>query len=534
MDEFRLKTNKPKRLHAVDGFIPRSGKLEFNAKAKSGPQDRDLTSTATTQPETISQERQLDSSLHMGAALPTEGLLIDTDSKKHKPKDLRKKKRRTLKVFMSFFAVFFIVGLVYGGYIFTKAWVSAHRIFQGGGNSAILLSKDVKPQQLNGEGDGRVNVLLVGIGGGDHEGADLTDSLMIASIDPLEKGVTLISIPRDLWVYVPDYWSMKINAAYSSAKAQAIQNGDSEKAAEEEGFKTLEQTISDTLGVKIHYHVLVNFQAFKDGVDAVGGITINAEDDLYDPEIGWETNAPNDLIAAKGINTFDGMHALQYARSRYTSSDFARGERQREVIIALKDKVLSTGTFSNPKTVSKLIDALGNNVSMNATMSEVMRMYDIVKDIPSTSIVSASFAEEPNLLITTGMINEQSVVYPIAGADDYSDIQAFMRNTIRDPYLKQENATVAVLNGSKTDGLASTKADELSSYGYNVTTVDAAPTSDYTKTIIYMKPDSTAKFTRNYLEKRFDVSVSTLPTDSPIALTTDFVVVLGADAATNH
>lgn len=535
MNAFRIKNrhgDNSKKNGSIDGFVTRSGSLnQFATKKTNDGFTGQSSGTPTDQNTVFHSSRSLEAALRTHGNIPTSDISKNSISRSKKPRSLK----RVFKALFMTTSFVMVAGLVFGGFLFGKAWLAQHKIFQGGGNSSILFSKEVKPEQLNGEGDGRVNVLLSGIGGGDHPGADLTDSLLVASIDPVGKSVTLISVPRDLWVRVPDFWSMKINAAYSSAKALALENGSDEKAAEQAGFSTLEATVEQTLGIAIHYHALVNFQAFKEGVDAVGGISVNVKEDLYDPMIAWEVNKdPYDyLIAAKGQQNFDGMRALQYARSRYTSSDFARGERQREVIIALKDKILQSGTFTNPKTISKLIDALGNNVSINATLGEMMRMYDITKDIPASSIVSQSFAEEPNLLVATADINEQSVVVPRIGTNDYSEIQAYVRNTIRDPYLQLENASITVLNGTTTAGLAGKTTTELKSYGYNVTATDAAPTSDYQKTVIYMKPDSTAKFTKNYLEKRFGVSVTAPPAGSTVPIMTDFVIVVGTHEVTN-
>lgn len=419
-------------------------------------------------------------------------------------------------------------GLVIGVFVFGKAWLAAHKIFQGGGNSSVLFNSNIKPEALKGEGDGRINVLLLGIGGGDHDGANLTDSIVIASVDPIAKDVALLSIPRDLWVRVPNYWAMKINAAYAVAYEQARENGANEDDAKNAGFTSIEETITEYIGIPIHYHALVDFKAFAQGVDAVGGVEVDVKEDLYDSVLAGE-NDGNPLIARAGLQAFDGRRALLYAQSRYSTSDFARGERQRELLIALKNKVVSAGTFSNPQTISRLIDALGDNVAVNASLGEMLRMYEITKDIPNTSIVNIGLTDDGVSLVTTGNINDQSVVLPRAGNGEFDDIRAFVRNTLRDPFLKSENATIAVLNGTEQSGLATEKAKELRGYGYNVIIVDDAPSKDYAQTVIYER-DKDKKYTRNYLEKRLQASVISEPQfATPIAVGADFVVILGQD-----
>jgi LCP family protein required for cell wall assembly len=455
---------------------------------------------------------------------------LDMAGAEETPKKKQRSKIRTLaKGFGIAFSAVAICGLLVGGFIFGKGWLAAHKIFKGGGSSSTLFSTDIKPEKLKGEGDGRINILLLGAGGGDHDGADLTDSIVIASVDPVAKDIALLSIPRDLWVKVPNYWSMKINAAYASAKNEKLDNGGTEQQAQDEGFATLEAVVSEYMGIPIHYHALVNFQAFQQGVDAIGGVDVNVPKDLSDWFLMGYTNP---IIARKGQQHFDGKTALLYAQSRHTTSDFDRGERQRLLLIALKEKILTVGTFSNPKTVSKLIDALGNNVTVNMTLGEMMRLYDITKDIPSTSIATVGLTDEANPLVTTGMINEQSIVQPRAGLTDFSEIQSFVRNTLRDPFLKSEDATIAILNGTAISGLATKKANELKSYGYNVTIIDDAPTKDHTQTIMYDKTAGVKKFTRNYLEKRLSITTSKEATPADILAQADFVVVLGTDANT--
>jgi len=530
--EFRKKQQSKTSVKksSVDGFVSNNASLDHSQKSLPQSQlDR-----ITKHPDGFTPQIQMDSpfaqALANHATLPSINLELDmTEDHSETPKKKRSKLKATLKGFGLFISATTVCALLVGGFIFSKAWIAKNKIFKGGGNSSTLFSTDIKPEKLKGEGDGRINILLVGIGGGNHDGADLTDSIVVASIDPVAKDIALLSIPRDLWVKVPNLWTMKINAAYASSKNRAEDNGSTDEQAKEAGFATLEDTVQEYIGIPIHYHALVNFQGFSQGVDAIGGVDVNVQKDLYDTFLMGYQNA---LIAKKGPQHFDGKRALLYAQSRYSTSDFDRGERQRLVLIALKEKTLSTGTFSNPKTISKLIDALGNNVTINATLGEMMRMYDITKDIPSTSIATLGLTDEANPLVTTGNVDEQSIVMPRAGINDFSEIQSFVRNTLRDPFLKSEDASIAILNGTGTPGLATKKAEELKSFGYRVTIIDDAPTKDYVNTIIYDKTAGVKKFTRNYLEKRLGVTTSKDAIPASILATADFVVVLGSNADT--
>ncbi len=417
------------------------------------------------------------------------------------------------------------------GFLFAKAYIAQRKIFRGGSDGAVALNKNVDPTKLNGEGDGRVNILLLGKGGDGHEAPDLTDTIIIASIDPVGKEAALLSIPRDLYVKPSGGSYTKINAVYANAK-QKVLNGqkieNQKNKAEDAGLSAIENTIKDTLGIPIHYHVMVDFKTFKDAVNAVDGVTINVTEPLY--ERMHVDGKPYILDVKIGQQRFDGMKALMYARSRHTSArgDFDRAERQRAILIALKDRVLSLGTFSNPLKISQLIDAFGDHLRTNFSIDELMRVYDIGKEIQSDKIKSIGLADPPNNYIRTDNINGLSVVVPRAGLGNYKEIQSYVRNTLKDGYIKSENAQIMILNGTQTAGLATKTSDELKSYGYNVGTIGDAPTKTYEKTILVDLRSGDKKYTKRYLEQRFGLTVVDKLPDSTITPgTADFVIILG-------
>jgi LCP family protein required for cell wall assembly len=445
------------------------------------------------------------------------------------------KKKKLLRAFL----ILLLIILLVGGFLFAKGYISLRKVLNGGGGAAAL-EKDVDPSKLRGEGDGRVNILLLGRGGEGHEGADLTDTIILVSIDPIAKQAALVSVPRDLYVAIPGQGSMKINAAYSTGKATVLNKAsklttDVKKQAEDAGFKMIDDTIEQTLGVPVHYYAMVDFSGFKQAVDTVGGIDLNAPNAVV--ENMRIDGKPYTLNVKAGQQHFDGFKALAYARSRHTSArgDFDRSERQRLMIVALKEKVFSLGTFSNPAKISQLLDNFGSHVQTNFSVQDLNRLYALSKDISGNNVTSIGLADPPNNYLTTSNINGLSVVVPRAGVGKYAEIQSYIRNTLKDSFLKQENATVAVFNGTQTAGLATTKADELKSYGYNIGTVDNAPTKNYTKTVVVDLRNGSKKYTKNYLEKRFKVAAVTSLPDSQIQPgNADFVIILGTDQASSQ
>ena len=425
--------------------------------------------------------------------------------------------------------------LVVGGFLGIKTWHQLHKVLKGGGTAAALQA-NVKPQLLKGEGDGRINFLLLGRGGDGHDGPDLTDTILVASIDPVHKTAALVSIPRDLWVTGPSGGAGKINAIYANAKYAALARSPKDAAgADTAGEAAIAQEITTVLGIPIHYHVLMDFQAFKEAVDAVGGVDVNVPEDLVDPTMAWENNW-NATLAKKGLDHMGGFQALEYVRSRHTSArgDFDRTERQRLLIAALSQKVLSAGTYTNPLKISQLLSAFGNHVSTDLSVNDSLRLATILKDVKGQAIQSVGLADPPNNFVHTGDIGSASVVLPTAGQDNYAAIQSYIRNTLKDPYIAQENAAIEVLNGTSTAGLASTTGDKLKSYGYNVVKVDSAPTSSYTATTIVDLTNGAKPYTKNYLQKRLNAKVVTKLPDATIQATgADFVIILGQDATTN-
>ncbi|MEK7561304.1 MAG: LCP family protein [Patescibacteria group bacterium] len=425
-----------------------------------------------------------------------------------------------------------LLALIVAGGLFmgAKFYITERHLFRGGGGAPALAS-NIDISKLRGEGDGRVNILVLGIGGPGHEAPDLTDTIMIASIDPTNNQVSLLSLPRDLWVKIPGNGSQKLNAAYAYGK----NNSKSKNLIDQErdGLNLLDKTLSPIIGIPIHYHAIIDFKAFAQAIDAVGGVTFNVPETLYDPTIAWE-NKYNPVIAQKGTQTFNGARALLYAKSRETSTDFARSERQRQLMVALKDKILSVGTFSNPIKITQLLSSFGDNIYTDFSLNDVKRLYEIISKIPSSNISSLDLVTPPHDLLSTANLNGLSIVQPKAGLYSYDALGSYIRNALRDGLLIKENAPIAIYNATSVVGLATKKAKLLKSYGYNVTTVESlSEATDPAKSMLIDLSGGVDKYTRHYLEQRLAIIASNkLPTSTGITPPsgTKFVIILGKDA----
>ncbi len=338
------------------------------------------------------------------------------------------------------FVTLLIVALLGGGYIGAKVLINASKSLRG--NLFGLLQTD----KLQGEDAGRVNILLAGNSADDvgHSGGDLTDSIMIISLDTKNNTAYMLSVPRDLWVNIPGDGYSKINAAYVYGKANKF----SESGYPSGGMGALEKIIATNFGININYYALVNYTALRDAVNAVGGIdvTVASSDPrgLYDPSRDWTAPRGTPLVRlTNGIHTLDGQQALNLARARgdsygsygYGQSDFTRTANQRLMLAALKDKAAGAGVVSNPIKIGNLLDSFGKNVQTDFQTNEVRRLADIAKQIPSSSIKSVSLndVDGKNLLTSYRSYNGQSALIPAAGVTDYSSIRAYLQRLMTPP-----------------------------------------------------------------------------------------------------
>lgn len=295
--------------------------------------------------------------------------------------------------------------------------------------------------KLKGEDEGHVNILLAGNSSDDagHGGANLTDSIMILSINTKENTAFMMSVPRDLYVNIPDHGYAKINETYQDGETDKF----NEAGYADGGMGLLQKVIGQNFGVDFQYYALVNYGALRDAVNAVGGVTVNVQSTdsrgLYDPSRDLTTgqalvNLPN------GPQKLSGQQALNLARARgnaygsygFARSDFDRTKHQQQILLGLKEKAGSASTLSNPVKVGQLFDSLGNNVKTDMKLSEVKRLYTITKKIPSADIASATLNDggDIELLQSYRTRTGQSALVPSAGVDDYSKIQAYVQELL--------------------------------------------------------------------------------------------------------
>lgn len=296
-----------------------------------------------------------------------------------------------------------ISGLLAGGLLWYARSSPAQDITKGIINS---------PKSVLSVTSDRTNIALLGVGGEGHEGGELTDSILIASIYHPTNQVSLISIPRDVWV---QELKSKINAIYYYGE-QIVPGG---------GLARTKEALTLVTGLPIHYSLLIDFSGFIKAIDAVGGLTLDVErtfDDYKYPIPGKENVEPESdryehVHFEAGKTTMDGVTALKYVRSRHAlgeeGTDFARSSRQQKVIRAFLSQLISKRTVFNPERINTLKSTISDSLKTDISDSAIPAFTKIGLGINFDSIKTISIESElvhPNELARYG---GQWVLLPI-------------------------------------------------------------------------------------------------------------------------
>lgn len=331
------------------------------------------------------------------------------------PKVKLPKARRAL--WKRLLVLFLLAALAFG--IFIGSWDGINisrasgQIFGTGNLFNLIAGSNAKNQ------NGRTNILLVGYSVDDpgHPGANLTDSIMLLSMDGKNHSGYMLSIPRDLYVNIPGFGHSKINEAY--------QDG---------GMTELVQIVQNNFDTPIDYYALINYSAVRDTVNALGTVTVNiASTDsrgLYDTNISLADGGP--LKLSNGPQKLDGQTALNLTRARgdnygsygFEQADFDRTQHQRQVLAAIKQK-LGWTLVLNPLKNGKIFQAVAKNIKTDIKLGEARSVFAKFNSIPSAQLQSVSLRNigGKNLLASYATNSGQSALIPAAGIDDYSQIQ---------------------------------------------------------------------------------------------------------------
>lgn len=375
-------------------------------------------------------------------------------------------------------------------------------------------------------GTAPVNILLMGVDlRCDEEGPTHSDTIMLASLDPLGRRAAILSLPRDLWVEIPGFGVGRINQAYFDGQAYEYPGGGAQLAAE---------TVEAFIGVPIDYYITVDFQAFIDVVDLLGGIVIDVPESIDDPTYPDNCYGYDAFTIQAGRQRLDGATALKYARTRATfGGDVDRAGRQQQVILALQEQ--ATQLSSLPQLLLRapqLWQSLQDNVTTNMELEQMIQLGRLGLDIPRDQVqnVVLDFDYVYNETTPDG----QQVLVPVREKIRTLRDELFAPAPVPTPQIEAlpeltltEEARVAIFNGTPTFGLAGDTRRYLESLGINVTTVDNADSATYTSTQII--DYGSHPYTVQFLIQKMQIPPLNVSSGTNPAGDFDVLVILGSE-----
>lgn len=450
---------------------------------------------------------------------------------------LRTKKKGGKKRIIKWIVILLIVAILgIVGYFAVKVYIAGGNVFSG--NPLEML---VAKTRLKEDSNGRTNVLIFGTSGysmdeSAWDGAMLTDSIMVVSVDQDNHDAYMVSLPRDLYVRnkcpVLGKTQGKLNEVFYCSYA--------ENKDEKAGAEALMKKTGEILGLDIHYYAHADWTALVQAVDAVGGVDVKIESDdprgIYDSSTGLK-------FANGEVAHLSGEKALALARARnhnygdygLASGNYAREQNQQKILIALQQKALSVGTLLNPVAVNGLIDSIGNNLITSFESGHVQTLIDLVSNIGDGDMKSLPLVGrengEPDLVGSYSPSGSYAGEAPLAGVFDYSDIQSYIRQNLSSDPVIREGAVIDVLNGSEVAGLAGDEADRLESDGFTIGEIGNAPSTFNGEVQIYQLNNEMTG-TAEALKKKYGSEI-TAGELSGYYTEADFIVVIGTAFSTD-
>lgn len=265
--------------------------------------------------------------------------------------------------------------------------------------------------------DGRTNVLVLGQGDPGHDGEKLTDTMMVVSVDSRGNRVAQISMPRDMRVSIPGYGFGKINSAHVYG-----------------GVALAEQTVSNTLNLPIDYYVKTDFSGLKDIVDAVGGLDVDVQQRLADPEYPCDDNQYRScgLVIEPGLQHMTGTDVLHYVRCRKGTcgNDFGRAARQQEIIGLIKVKLLNPELLLRPKELTQIVTAISAHVETDLGFIQMLQLGNTVRRASDNPSVNLVLSTAPGGLLRNDPRGSSDLL-PLG--DDFSGIASAVENIFSTP-----------------------------------------------------------------------------------------------------
>lgn len=337
-----------------------------------------------------------------------------------------------------------------------------------GANRLFGLVTGVFGKELAVDERGHTNFLLMGVGGEGHEGKDLTDTIIIASIDQKNHSAGVFGIPRDLYIE-SSLGGSRVNRLYEKGKL---------KWGSRESLDFVRETFEGIFKIPIHYTIKVDFEAFEKIIDELGGIDVFVEQEINDPQYPkGETYEFETFLLPQGMQHLDGETALKYVRSRKTTSDFDRSKRQQQVMIAMKEKAADENLWARKRLLRELYYSLSDHMETNLDMREMLTIAEFAASWDSKNLAMATLNDEPifrgGFLYTPFRELYGGAYVLLPAGENFNSVNLFAEFILYGPPNSQETE-IAILNGTKTPGLAAKAREILNRFGLRIVTLGNA------------------------------------------------------------
>jgi LCP family protein required for cell wall assembly len=328
-----------------------------------------------------------------------------------------------------------------------------------------------------------LNVLLLGNDGNVEPGQPFhTDTMIVVSINLDTKTVSMISLPRDLFVFIPNWGMARLNLAWGYGEAIGWTDG---------GWGMMRQTLLYNFGIETHYYAMVDFNGFEQIIDYLGGVTVSVDCPIIDQLCtgpacndgiaGNETDSDYELYTLPvGVYNMDGEQALWYARSRKNTIDFDRGRRQQQILRAIWTKAKESGLITKfPDLYSQLTSV----VQTNMPLDDIIPLIPLALSIQPNDIENHFFRKNIETVAWSpdGIANVQ---LPEPNGGMVRMIEDFLQPPTQNR-LRLENARIDIFNGTTNAGWDTVAADRLVWEGFAPRAMGPADQTSYSDTVIY-------------------------------------------------
>lgn len=542
-----MKNNK-----SIDGLAPRSAKKPVavspakpsKSTKKSIPVNsvspkKELPKT-TPKPAKKSEVQSVDDFLKPVKAFDFDGEKGELKESKKSKKELKaekklakKEKKKPSKVRKIITSIILLIVLALIGLVcWAVFWGNdiIAKITGGQGNIFDLIHwVDDHYEPLKTDANGRTNILAFGTSGYNmegeeagevHAGAQLTDSIMAISLNQETGDIAMVSLPRDLKASPTCTATGKVNEVYWCNNMY----GDNEQA----GADAIMTEVGSILGMDFQYYIHINWGSLVTIVDAIGGITITLDEDIYDP---YNSGAVFDA----GVEyTLRGVEALALARARHGTSggDFTRGDSQQKILISIKNRMLEKDLSITDYL--GLAGTLGDNLRTNFSLDELKTLAHLTFDLDFESMRQLPLLDYDKgiYLVRTGTINGISYVLPSAGVGNYGAIQEYVATNLSNDPRTYEHPTILVLNAKGEDGVATAEKTKLEAEGYTVNTIANTDVKGFTTEYTIYTIGENVPGTKAMLEKFYNIKTkSAAEVPEGIPKDHDFVIIVGPSPA---